>query len=421
VPLSPLGQGEFAALMAPLGPFEPAPHLAIAVSGGADSLALALLARDWARVRGGRVTALVVDHGLRPESAAEAAATRTRLAALGIAAQLLALPGLGHGPGLAARARAARHAVLAGAAERLGVLHLLFGHHAGDQAETVAMRRLSGSGAAGLASMAALVESEGVRLLRPLLAVAPGRLRAGLLAAGVDWVEDPSNADSSALRTRLRRLRGDAAGAGLLTRAAVQAAAARGAKRAAAERAVAREMAVRVALHPEGYAVLSPGPVSPAVLAALLRGLAGAEHPPAPGQVAALAATPRPATLGGVRLQPAGRLGAGWLLSREVAALAPPVAARPGAVWDGRFRLAAGATPPEGARIGPPGAASRRLPGARALPAAVLATLPAIWCDAELFAVPHIGYPDATSCRRVRLDFAPAMPIAGAPFLPAAA
>ncbi|MDR3464564.1 MAG: ATP-binding protein, partial [Xanthobacteraceae bacterium] len=145
--------------MAPLGPFEPAPHLAVAVSGGADSLALALLARDWARARGGRVSALVVDHGLRPESAAEAAITLERLAALGIAAQVLALHGLDHGPALAARARAARHAVLAAAAHRLGALHLLFGHHAGDQAETVAMRRLSGSGAAGLAGMAALAEA----------------------------------------------------------------------------------------------------------------------------------------------------------------------------------------------------------------------------------------------------------------------
>jgi hypothetical protein len=52
------------------------------------------------------------------------------------------------------------------------------------------------------------------------------------------------------------------------------------------------------------------------------------------------------------------------------------------------------------------------------LPAAVLATLPAVWHEADLFAVPHLGYPDQTSCRRVRLDFAPSMPIAGAPFTP---
>jgi tRNA(Ile)-lysidine synthase len=414
VPLTPVEDIEFAALMAPLGPFEPAVHLAVAVSGGADSLALALLARDWARARGGRVIAL--------ESADEAVVTLERLDALGITAQGLALHGLAHGPALAERARTARHGILATAARHLGVLHLLFGHHAGDQAETVAMRRLSGSGAAGLAGMAALVETDAVRLLRPLLSVPPGRLRATLRQTGMAWVEDPSNANPAALRARLRRHRGDAAGEGVLTRAAGQAAAARGAARAAVERTMAAELAARVRLHPWGYAVLSPGPLSALALAALLRGLAGAAHAPAPGHVETLAATPRPATLGGVRVQPAGRLGPGWLLTREVAAMAPSVPACPGAIWDGRFRLAAASEPPVGARIGalgPAAAGLRAWPAARMLPAAVLATLPAVWHDAGLFAVPHLGYPDDLSYRRVRLDFAPPMPIAGAPFVPA--
>ena len=68
----PLAVAEFAALMAPLGPFEPSPVLAVATSGGADSMALALLASAWARRRGGHVVALTVDHGLRPGSRAEA-------------------------------------------------------------------------------------------------------------------------------------------------------------------------------------------------------------------------------------------------------------------------------------------------------------------------------------------------------------
>ena len=192
MPLTLLDSREFAALMAPLGPFEPAPHLAVAVSGGADSMALAWLARAWAAERGGRATALVVDHGLRAESAAEAAATLARLAGMGLATEAIVLHGLAHGPGLAERARAARHAALSDAAMRLGALHLLFGHHAADQAETVAMRLLAGSGAAGLAGMAALVETAALRMLRPLLDVGPGRLRATLAAAAVAWVEDPS-------------------------------------------------------------------------------------------------------------------------------------------------------------------------------------------------------------------------------------
>lgn len=422
MPLTPLEQAEFAALMAPLGPFEPAPHVAVAVSGGADSLALALLAQRWVRARGGRATALVVDHGLRPEAAGEAAATQARLHGIGMDAEILRLHGLAHGPALAARARVARHAALAGAAMRLGVLHLLFGHHAGDQAETVAMRRLSASQEAGLAGMAALLETDGLRLLRPLLAVPAGRLRATLRAAGIGWVEDPSNRDLETLRARLRLAGGDAAGDGLLTRAAVAAAAARGRARAQAERAAAAVLAARVRLHPEGYALLTPGPLPPPALAALLRGLSGAPHAPAPPLVAALAAGLRAATLGGVRILPAGRLGPGWLLTREVAAMAPPVAARQGAAWDGRFKLAADADPPEGGELGalgPDAAALRRLPAAHGLPAAVLQTLPAVRRQAGLFAVPHLGYPDAVTCRRVEVAFVPALPVACAPFVAA--
>jgi tRNA(Ile)-lysidine synthase len=70
-----------------LGPFEPRPRLAAAVSGGADSMALALLADGWAKAKGGTVLALTVDHRLRPEAAAEAATARFRLAARGIASR----------------------------------------------------------------------------------------------------------------------------------------------------------------------------------------------------------------------------------------------------------------------------------------------------------------------------------------------
>src|SRR5271154_5359979 len=70
---APINDDEFRRLMAAVGPFERRPALAVAVSGGADSLALALLADRWARAQGGVLTALTVDHRLRPESGAEAA------------------------------------------------------------------------------------------------------------------------------------------------------------------------------------------------------------------------------------------------------------------------------------------------------------------------------------------------------------
>src|ERR1700727_685119 len=116
----------FAAAMARLGPFTASPRLSIAVSGGADSSALALLAHDWAVARAGDVLALIVDHGLRPHSAAEGAPTAPRLWAGGIASQILTLSDL-HGPGLQERARAARYEILSAAGRAAGRPHLLLG------------------------------------------------------------------------------------------------------------------------------------------------------------------------------------------------------------------------------------------------------------------------------------------------------
>src|SRR5262245_24346199 len=115
---------EFAASMAALGPFGPRPRLAAGVSGGPDSMALALLADRWARDNGGSLLGLIVDHGLRPESRQEAALAAARLAERGIQARLLPIAGLLRGSALAERARAARFAVLEAACREAGIVHL---------------------------------------------------------------------------------------------------------------------------------------------------------------------------------------------------------------------------------------------------------------------------------------------------------
>jgi len=194
----------FARLMAPFDPFETAPLLAVAVSGGRDSLCLCLLAHDWTTARGGRVLALVVDHGLRPGSAEEARTTAATLAGQGIAAEILAWAGPKPAAGLQEAARAARYDLLRAACRRAGALHLLLAHHADDQAETVAMRAARDSGPDGLAGMAALVETADVRLLRPLLGVPRAALTATLEARGVPWIDDPSNRDPRFERVRWR-------------------------------------------------------------------------------------------------------------------------------------------------------------------------------------------------------------------------
>ncbi len=407
--------GEFAAAMARLGPFEPAPRVAVGVSGGPDSMALALLASEWAAARGGSMLALIVDHRLRAESAAEASEAAARLAGRGIASRLLPLTGLHRGPALAERARTARFAALARSCADCGILHLLLGHHAADQAETVLIRRLGGSAAHGLAAMAPLVETASLRLLRPLLDVPPVRLRATLEAAGVGWVNDPSNTDASALRPRLRLLRRDRDGTGPATAALAAAAAAAAQQRARDEDAVAAELAGTVALYPEGFAWLPGGPLTSMALATVIQAVSGADYPPPGKAVAPLAAAPRAATLAGVRLLPAGRLGPGLLLAREAAAMAAPVPARRGAVWDRRFRVAGAAPWPEGAMLGPLGEDAARFRRNSRLPAAVLRTLPAVRQHGTLLAVPYLGYPEPAPGDRVAVVFTPARPAAAAP------
>lgn len=421
MPLTPVSDSEFARWLGGLGPFEPAPHLAAAVSGGADSMAVSWLASRWAQARGGRLTALIVDHGLRAASAEEAALAASRLGALGIACEVILLADLRPGPALAERARRARYAALLAACARRGVVHLLLGHHAGDQAETVAMRAAAGSGPHGLAGMAALVETEAARLLRPVLHLPTGRLRATLRAAGLGWSEDPSNRDTAALRVRVRMARGDPDGSGPATCAAVRQAAECGGARARDERAIADCLAARAMIHPLGFAVLQGGPIRPDALAALLRMVSGAAYPPSSRQVARVAATLMPSTLAGVRLLPAGRLGrpGDVLVVREAAAAGPAVPAVNGALWDGRFRLTTDDAAIVGATIGALGREADIVPRAmrRGVPAAVLHGLPALRRAGRLVAVPALAFPSAAACAGWRFGWVPAVPASAGTFL----
>ncbi len=382
----------FAGAMARLGPWGPAPRIAVGVSGGADSLALALLSDAWARARGGAAHALIVDHGLRPEAAREAASTQAALHRRGIAADVLAL---GLGAANAARARTARLGALEAACARLGLLHLLLAHHALDQAETCVIRALDGSGPAGLAGMAALRHGTAVRIVRPLLGVPPAALRRFVAGAGLRPVVDPTNTDPRATRARIRIARADRDGEGAATRALVIAAIANGVRRAKAESDDADWLARHTSIRPEGFAILPPGPWPPSALARLIRAIGG--RPYSPSCIAALAANPAPATRAGVRVMPAGRFGPGWMLVRET----PPPAARAadGVLWGGMWRVVG--EWPGGATVTALGDAARP-----DLPAVVRRVLPSIRVDGQILAW-------GPACAW----FAPPEPACGAPFV----
>ena len=183
-------------------------HVLLAVSGGADSTALMLLAAQWrsSRAEGPRLSVATVDHGLRPGSAEEAIRVSDWARSLGLPHVTLPWVGVKPRTRIQETARGARYRLLVEHAEQIGAEALATGHHADDQAETVLMRLIRGSGPAGLAGMAAISMKGSIVHLRPLLAVEKTRLVATLSAAGHPWIEDPSNRSEAYGRNRLRRI-----------------------------------------------------------------------------------------------------------------------------------------------------------------------------------------------------------------------
>ena len=179
--------------------------VAVAVSGGADSLALLHALRALAGPRGWRLAVVTVDHGLRPGSAADAAFAADHAKALGLPALVRTLGPADLAPhrqaGPEGAARAARYGALWPAADELGCAWLATGHTLDDQAETVLLQLLRGAGPDGLAGMA--VRSG--RLLRPLLRARRSETRACCAAIGLAWREDPTNAGDGPLRNRVRQ------------------------------------------------------------------------------------------------------------------------------------------------------------------------------------------------------------------------
>jgi tRNA(Ile)-lysidine synthase len=328
----------FAAALDAAGGWEERPRLAVALSGGPDSLALALLARRWAAARGGDAVALILDHGQRPAARAEARLAEAWAMAAGLATQRLALPRAGVLS--AAALREARLAALARAAGERGALHLLLGHHLADQAETVLIRALGHSGSAGLAAMAPVRITPAVRLVRPLLGMTPAAARAVLREAAQPWIADPSN-DGGGLRARLRVAMADAAGEGVQVRALSAAAAAHGSAATRHREAATALLANAASLRPGGGVTLdrarlaaAPTAVLEAALGTVLAGVSGRARPPRGEALARLSAAlvqgRRAVTLGGCRLTPRAQA---WIVTvepprrrtRPVAAVAEPL------------------------------------------------------------------------------------------------
>ena len=422
-----LNQGEFAVGLAAIGGFEPRPLIAVAVSGGPDSMALVILADRWSRERGGRAIALTVDHRLRPESADEAAMVGDWLVARGIPHSVLVWDGPKPATGIQEAARAARYRLLAARCAAEGCLHLLTAHQREDQAETYLIRLRADSAGDGLAGIAALRELTDLRLVRPLLGVPRARLAALLDAERQPYLCDPSNRNPAFERARVRE-KLDSHGID----EAIKAAEAHAARRIERERALAELLARAVTLHPAGFALVEPeaivaaGELGERALGRVAIAIGGATYPPRRERLtrlrAALAETPaRARTLGGCRFVPwRGRL----LVLREIARAAPPLRLDPGAnvLWDRRFRAS---LPPKAVApltlsyLGSEGVVAldrHAIADDNPLPRLVYPALPALRDGEGLAAVPHLGYRRPLSRALPKLAFSPLAPLCGAGF-----
>ena len=201
----PISDREIASLFAC---FPTSGCVVLAVSGGADSTALMVLAQRWSRSHTAvELVAATVDHGLRAQSRPEADAVAALAARLGLRHEPLAWEGRKPTSGIEAAARRVRYRLLGDLARRLDASHVATAHTLDDQAETLLMRLAAGSGPAGLAGMRQAETQSGFTLLRPFLTTPKARLVATLERDKISWSEDPMNADLAFTRPRLRAAR----------------------------------------------------------------------------------------------------------------------------------------------------------------------------------------------------------------------
>ena len=380
-----------AAFRAALGPVD---HpLGLAVSGGGDSVALLLLAVD----AGLQVRAVTVDHGLRPEAAAEAAWVGRLCAGLGVPHDTLQWQGWDGAGNLQDQARRARLSLIADWARAAGLGAVALGHTQDDQAETVLMRLARRAGVDGLSAMSAQRRAQGMTWLRPLLSVSRDDLRTYLRARGQEWIEDPSNDALRFDRVKARRALVHLAPLGItpevLAGVADQMRMARSAlghQTEAAARQIAHLEGGDVVMDRAGFQGL-PDEIRRRLLVGALGWVGSADYGPRAASVQSLltaVAAGRGGTLAGCRVSLRARA---LRVTREWQAVRGMVAA-PGQLWDRRWQVSG----PDfnGLEVRALGEAGLSAVGdwrKSGLPRASLLASPSVWRAEVLIAAPLVA------------------------------
>lgn len=341
---------------------------------------------------------VTVDHGLRPDSAAEADGVATCCAALGLPHVTLRWDDNAGSGNLQDRARRARYGLMGRWAADHGIADIALGHTRDDQAETVLMQIARRAGVDGLAAMPMTQLREGITWHRPLLDVARADLRQYLRAAGVAWADDPGNEDERFDRVKARKALALLAPLGIDAAALVAVAANMGRSRAALD-AATRDLAHAIARADAGSVVIDrrallagPAELRRRLLALALRWVGGGENAPrqsAQARVEAAIREGQQAALHGCLVHVTAD---SVHILREPAAVGATTCATD-ALWDGRWRLDGPHAPDLCVRaLGESGLRACADWRATGLPRAVLLGSPAIWRDATLIAAPLAGF-----------------------------
>lgn len=402
---------QFAAAMAPFR-CAPGAKIAVAVSGGADSMALARLAAQWGQEREMAVVGVTVDHRLRDAAAGEAAQVSGWLAA-----HLIPHTVLRWDEGLEARAlarsaqnaaRDARYRLMTDWCAAQGCAHLLVAHHADDQVETFLLRLARGSGVDGLAAMAASLRRDGIIVARPLLGFTKAQLVATCQALGQPWIEDPSNGNPAGARVRFRQARQLLEREGLTRERLLATVGHLQRAKAALDYAVSALLdqaawdAFGVARLPLAALLAAPEEIALRALARLLTAAGGQTYGPRFENLARLhaALTSGPwsdATLHGCMVS---REGPMLVVAREPAHIDDEKILRGNGnvIWDARFNLTLAVDDPAATfTVSRLSSRVTVLPeslreGLAAIPSRVRESLPALFDSHGLAAVPHAGY-----------------------------
>lgn len=406
----PIGADEAHALFAPLAS---ATGLALAVSGGADSLALMVAVARWAdAIPGVPVHVLTVDHRLRTDSCDEARGVVAMARRLGLLARCLVWTGPRPETGIEAAAREARYRLLFAASRDLGCDHLLTAHHRDDVAETFLMRLGRGAGVFGLAAMRERIGVGGLTLFRPFLDLPRTRLAATTAAAGLSPVDDPMNGDPRFLRSKIRAALPVLEGCGLSAASLAGAARRLAAAAEAIDAQVDALLSRRASVSALGVVSLeasiiddSPDAVRYRLMERVLTAAGGGDAPPRFARLEALCAALvegdiSARSLGGALVE---RRGGRVTVCREPGRLAraeTPLAAEQSVFWDRRFEVEART---EGLTLAPLGDEGLQVvgPGETSAQRAALLALPAVRRDGAVVAVPHIeGFGEAEAVFR---------------------